>query len=118
MHFMSVGAHLSRTLIEEDPGVVHEHVEPLIIPKDGGAERANLLERREVGRIERSTPLALGHDLLHERCTALAIAPVDDDVRAAGGETSRNLAAKAVGGSRDHDDLLARSRTGLLLLGG
>jgi hypothetical protein len=59
----------------------------------------HLAQRREVGEVHAGRA-----DLARHRLGPLAVAPVDDHPRAAGGEVARHVAAEAVGRAGHQDE--------------
>jgi len=93
--------------VAPDPGVVDQHVEPLLVAADLAPEPAHLLQRGEVGEVgvEAVAPGRL-HDLAAGVLQPRLGPPVQQDGGAARGELARERPAKAVGGPGDQDGLL------------
>ncbi len=82
-------------------GVVHEHVDALVVAEDGLREGTDLVERREVRGIEPRAAAPGLLDLGHHGRATFAIAAVHDDVGALGGDPQCHVTTKAIGRPRD-----------------
>ena len=90
---MAVGSQLPPGLADQgDAGVVHQRVQAGVVAQDRGSQRAHLLQRGEVCRVETRASLTLGLDFCHEFRAALDAATVEYDVVAARGERPGDLA--------------------------
>src|SRR5690606_18846104 len=89
--------------LQPDPGVVDEHVEPVVVPGGRAGEGADRGERGEVRGVEAGAAPAIAPDLSDEGGAPLPVPTVDDDVRARGGDAEGDLTAEPVRRAGDQD---------------
>jgi hypothetical protein len=85
---MAISAWALAAAPDQDAGIVHQQVEPGIVAGDPLGKGAHRGERSEIGRIELRRTNPRGVDFLDELGPAFGIAAMDDDVRAARGESA------------------------------
>ena len=106
VHLIPLGAELPRAVEDEaHPRVVDEDIEALGVAHDRVGKAPHLIERGKVGPVERGAPLAALRDFVDQRVPPRGASPGDQNVRAGGGNTTRHVAAKSVGGAGDEDHL-------------
>ncbi len=93
---------------DHDPRVQHEHVEPVVLGEEGGRERPDRRERREVERHDlRVAPSAACAELLARGLALGGVAHREHDARAHVRERDRRLLPDS-GVRAGDDDRLSR----------
>src|ERR1700730_4057090 len=88
-----------------DPGIADEDVEPPMPGEHRGRELPRSRKRRQVGRIEDRPDVSLATDLIGKGFGPRLVAAVDQDVGAGRGQSGGDIAADAIGRTRDQNRL-------------
>ena len=114
----ALGGELTIGRDRSDPGVVDEHIEPGVIPKNRLGEPPDLGRGGKVRGIEPGAAFAGLGDLVQHLLPAGRIAAVDDDVGAPGREPDGHFTAEAAGCAGNEDDRLSGLGPGVRLSAG
>src|SRR3954454_3370430 len=101
--FVAVGALLP--LVLEDPGVVHQNVEPGLVAQDRVRHTIDAGQDREVRHIESRPRTARRSDLRHHSFGAGAVSPMHEERGPALRQGDRLPAPEPIGGACDQHDL-------------
>ena len=104
---MAVGAELALRpeRHRSDTGIADENVEPLVPGEYRFGEPPRSCKRRQIGLIEERLTAPLTAYLIGESSGPLRVAAMDQDFCAGGGEFGGDIAADAIGRTRDQHRL-------------
>ncbi len=88
-----------------DPGIADENIEPLVVGEHGVGKLPRAGQRRQVRLVEDGFAVPCLPDLLGKRFGPIAVAAVDQHLRARCGEFGGNITAHAIGRSGDQNRL-------------
>src|SRR4051812_15855725 len=89
----------------DDPGIVHQRVEPGLARKDGIGHAINVGEGSEIRHVKANLRAAYGPELPHDGFTAGAVSSMHEERGPALSQSYSHTTPEPIGGARDQHDL-------------